>query len=314
MLIALPVLLGKLNSYRILANSQIPAGAQQWNGHYYMIINKKMTPVEAEKYCKKLGGYLVTITSQQEQAFVAAIAEKGAEDNYFIGATDFGDEGNWRWMNGEKWAYTNWYQGGSAGLKEPNNGLGSGEDYAVKNRARNWQWVDVFGGYDNYTNVSSAFAGCEELSGIEIPETVESIGERCFQNCYELDFMEAPEGVTEIGERTFDGCVSLLQVSLLESLEYIQSYAFSESGLESVVIPKNATHIAEGAFAECSDLKSAYALGAVEYNIMGRSTIDSSIFNGCESLTIYAPQGSDMEFFASQYEIPFSVAENALAE
>ena len=160
------IITGLLKPQKVFAENKIPVDAQLWNGHYYKIINKKMKPDAAEKYCEKRGGYLAAVTSQQEQDFLAQIAEKGTEDNYFIGATDFGDEGNWRWMNGEKWQYSNWYQGGAAGLKEPNNGLGSGEDYAVMNRDRDWQWVDVFGGYDNYTNVNCFI--CEWENGYTV--------------------------------------------------------------------------------------------------------------------------------------------------
>ena len=78
--------------------------------HTYQIIDKKMSWEEAKKYCESLGGYLVTITSAEEQEFITSfVKEKGFTKNRFwIGATDKENEGTWKWVTGEKFIYTNW--------------------------------------------------------------------------------------------------------------------------------------------------------------------------------------------------------------
>ena len=154
----------------------------EFNDHFYAVIEKEMTPPDARAYCESLGGYLATITSQEEQDFVASLASNVDYPDLWIGGSDDGSEGEWYWMNGEPWDYTAWYPGGSVGTVEPNNGLGLGDDYAAISRARDYQWVDAFGGYDGYTtalyficewgeasakNVRSAF---EPITGLDLDD------------------------------------------------------------------------------------------------------------------------------------------------
>lgn len=134
----------------ITANAEEPVSVA-WNNHTYAVIQEELNPIEADEYCKKLGGHLVTITSQEEQDFIASLASEYETGSMLIGCSDNETEGTWYWLNGEPFEFSAWYPGGSAGSSEPNDGLGGGEDYAVISRSRGWQWVDVFGGYDNYS-------------------------------------------------------------------------------------------------------------------------------------------------------------------
>ena len=95
--------------------------------HTYSIIEKTMTWEEAKEYCESLGGYLVTITSADEQLFIESfIKEKGLTNNRFwIGATDEEKEGTWKWITEEKFSYANW------GETQPNNGEAGGQNYGV---------------------------------------------------------------------------------------------------------------------------------------------------------------------------------------
>ena len=134
--------------------ARIPDGAVSgiYNGHTYAVIEQELDPLAANDYCKNIGGYLATITSQGEQDFVASLAARVDYSDFWIGGSDYGSEGNWYWLNGEPWNYTAWYPGGSAGDPEPNNGLGAGEDYVFMNRERGYQWVDGYGGYGTASN------------------------------------------------------------------------------------------------------------------------------------------------------------------
>jgi hypothetical protein len=66
-----------------------------------------------------MAGHLVTITSQEENAFVAALATTG---NYWLGAHQDPPESpaaaGWRWCTGEPWSSLAWHPG------EPNDYLG----------------------------------------------------------------------------------------------------------------------------------------------------------------------------------------------
>ena len=83
-----------------------------FNGNTYACIDKPMTWKEAEEYCEILGGHLATITSAEEQKFISEIVlAKPQKGYYWLGGTDENSEGNWEWVTGEEWSYTNWSWG-----------------------------------------------------------------------------------------------------------------------------------------------------------------------------------------------------------
>lgn len=95
------------------------------NGHLYEIVSTPYTDWTAAKTAaEEKGGYLATITSAEENAFVFGLGV-GANP-YWLGG--FQDEGSaetsadWQWVTGEAWAYTNWAIG------EPNNSTTNNED------------------------------------------------------------------------------------------------------------------------------------------------------------------------------------------
>lgn len=89
-----------------------------YDGHRYQAFNLQITWLEAKEYCESLGGHLATITSAEEQAVLELFA-----GNYWLGATDEENEGDWLWITGEDWGYENWLDG------EPNDL--NGEHYLV---------------------------------------------------------------------------------------------------------------------------------------------------------------------------------------
>jgi hypothetical protein len=87
-----------------------------FDGHYYARINVNMSWHEAESVCQALGGHLAVIGSKEENIFVC---DQFAADRYiWLGATDEGHDGEWRWTNGEPWNFTAW------GDSEPSNAMG----------------------------------------------------------------------------------------------------------------------------------------------------------------------------------------------
>ena len=83
------------------------------SNHKYKLFDESMEWEKAKEYCEGLGGHLVTITSETEQEFVTAIAEKSKKKNIWLGAEMV--SGEFFWITGEKFAYKNWNDG------EPNN-------------------------------------------------------------------------------------------------------------------------------------------------------------------------------------------------
>lgn len=108
--------------------------ATQWtgpgaNGHYYELkqASSALTWTQARDAAAALtfggsAGYLATVTSAGEQNFISSL--NPSDYDAWLGGTDEASEGNWTWVTGESWTYSNWAGG------EPNNCCG-GEDYLI---------------------------------------------------------------------------------------------------------------------------------------------------------------------------------------
>lgn len=81
-----------------------------------------------------------------------------------------------------------------------------------------------------------AFAVCDNLSSVTIPDSVISIEDDAFQNCNSLESVTIGNGVTSIGVRAFSGC----------------------DNLESVAIGNGVTSIGENAFSDCGELNAVH--------------------------------------------------------
>jgi hypothetical protein len=131
-----------------------------WNGHRYKRIDEGKTWAEAKVYCEKLGGHLATITSAEEQATVYNLVAKGNKNLYWIGGQY--TAGDWAWVTGEQWEYTNWAP------EEPNN-LGGSESYVqiyrinvagITNSVGKWNDLANTGDSGDYSLTNSGFI-CE---------------------------------------------------------------------------------------------------------------------------------------------------------
>lgn len=126
-----------------------------FQNHEYSIIQSDGISFEAASAAVPTGWHLATVTTAEEQAFLAGLLTNMPHvtrqpDHYFIGATCI--EGIWQWSNGEAWSYTNWGPG------EPNS---SSETICTMRESwfgdaqYNWKWNNVMTG----TAQSSYFAG-----------------------------------------------------------------------------------------------------------------------------------------------------------
>jgi len=89
-----------------------PPGAVPFAGHYYLYFRPAASWHDARDACEAEGGYLATISSEEEDTFVWGLAGRR---RFWLGMSDEAQEGNWVWVNGEPVVYTNWASG------EPNN-------------------------------------------------------------------------------------------------------------------------------------------------------------------------------------------------
>ena len=82
-------------------------GAENYNDHYYKTFDYGMTWKNAKKYCEALGGHLAAITTEEEQQFIAESVEKKKKNSYWLGGYKKSN-GEWAWITGETFSYTNW--------------------------------------------------------------------------------------------------------------------------------------------------------------------------------------------------------------
>ncbi|MDF2539101.1 MAG: surface antigen BspA-like [Herbinix sp.] len=102
-----------------------------------------------------------------------------------------------------------------------------------------------------------AFNGCKKLKKLRIPDSVDYIGEQAFADCTGLTEITIPDKVTAINYRTFDGCSRLKNIIIPDSVTEIGVMAFSGcKTIEQIVLPASITGIGDRAFYKCSGLKS----------------------------------------------------------
>ena len=83
-----------------------------------------------------------------------------------------------------------------------------------------------------------AFAGCSNLTNIELPSTVTEIKPFTFAWCG-LKYIEIHNFITKIGERAFTNCMQLSKIDMSENIEEIGNFAFAWCPqLKSFTIPE----------------------------------------------------------------------------
>ena len=104
------------------------------NGHYYAAFDRQALWIDAARICEGFGGYLATIIDAGEQFFVQRIVGKVGKTSW-LGGSDYKEEGNWEWVTGEEWSYSNWASG------EPNNSSNKQHSLCINT---NGKWDDEY--------------------------------------------------------------------------------------------------------------------------------------------------------------------------
>ncbi len=126
---------------------------------------------------------------------------------------------------------------------------------------------------------NSAFLECVKLTGITIPDSVESIEVAALAGCTKLTKVKLPKNIKYIPMSMFFSCSSLEKITIPSEVKGIGAMAFwGCEGLKEVVDPDNVTEIFEMAFVGCSNLKTI----TIPKNV---KTIKDSAFAQCPKLT-----------------------------
>ena len=133
---------------------------------------------------------------------------------------------------------------------------------------------------DSVTEIRKERFADSECQAVQMPATVNLIGERAFANCTQLTHLLIGEGVTviepyafagctaltqviipanviEIGEGAFAGCLNLRYVCIFADLQVLPKYLFKDcQNLCKIVLPQNLIRIEYQALAGCKSLAS----------------------------------------------------------
>ena len=159
--------------------------------------------------------------------------------------------------------------------------------------------VEVKIGSDVSSIDNFAFAGCNLLSSVYIPETVTNIGNEAFWLCSSLISAQIPNSISSIGADMFSECSSLTSVQMPNSISSIGGGAFYGcTSLSSIQLPTSLISIGNSAFTNCTSLSSITcnrmsaptvqknAFGYLNKSYTGRNTYDQGINK------LYVPTGA----------------------
>ena len=149
-----------------------------------------------------------------------------------------------------------------------------------------------------------AFSDCTALTSIEIPASVETIGNTAFSDCSSLATVTFEKGsrLKTIGNNAYYRCTSLTSIEIPASVETIEKKAFMHcSSLATVTFEKGsqlktiAGDSYDGAFSDCTALTSIEIPASVE-------TIEATAFSDCSKLaTVTFEKGSQLKTIGGGY-------------
>lgn len=133
-------------------------------------------------------------------------------------------------------------------------------------------------------SVAAWFGETLLLDTVELPDTIEEIGDYAFEGCTYLKSCKFGVNLKSIGKGAFSNCTMLSNVTLPDGLIRIKEGAFSDCyyALDSITLPDGVEEIEKNVFAGC-DILSTVKFGTnVKY-------IGDGAFSGCLLRTLNIP-------------------------
>lgn len=88
-------------------------------------------------------------------------------------------------------------------------------------------------------NISYSACQFADLEEVLFPESLENIGSSAFESCHNLKRIVLPPNLKYIGSSAFAHCINLEEVILPDGIEMICSYAFFNSKIKKIYLPKS---------------------------------------------------------------------------
>ena len=120
-----------------------------------------------------------------------------------------------------------------------------------------------------------ALSGCVNLTGIDIPGSVEYIGNDAFYDCYGLESLRIPVSVKDIKESAFRGCSGIKEAYI--DCKEVNSAFNRLTAVKDVYLENNVELVGEKAFLGCTALESVSLSENVE-------SIGNNAFYNCRNL------------------------------
>ena len=117
-----------------------------------------------------------------------------------------------------------------------------------------------------YVISNYAFAGNEDLEGIVLPETLQTIGANAFERCANLSNVQISASKVKYGAYAFMGCTNLTTFPTLNAA-LIPAGMFYRSGLTSITIGPDVNFINEFAFADTALESFTVASGNTAFKV-----------------------------------------------
>jgi hypothetical protein len=129
---------------------------------------------------------------------------------------------------------------------------------------------------NSVTTISDTAFATSDLTSVQFPQGLRSIGNDAFGLCTNLTSVVLPNSLTNLGTSAFLLCTALTNITLGTNLPAIPAQAFSAcSSLERVTIPASVKSFGGNAFYECPKMKTVIFLGNAP--IMGAQVFSSDV-------------------------------------
>lgn len=114
-----------------------------------------------------------------------------------------------------------------------------------------------YGSYQTSSNKVGdyMFYNCKVLVNLMLPDYITTIGNYAFADCDRLSVISIPNNVNSIGEQSFRNDLSILRIQMPKNLTTIGNYAFMGcNGLTEITLPASVSYIGDVIVKDCQNI------------------------------------------------------------